>query len=129
MAANKSQGQSFGLFLAGITAACAGIALMPSGTGIGILIVGLVLFAAAFAVFLKIKPLEGKPALGAQPAVMKLVGAALAGGGWIVALFGLHLTASVGGRMAIAIIGLAISLVGIVVVLPMACNKNAIWKA
>lgn len=129
MAANKSQGQSFGLFLTGITAACAGAALMPGGIGVGILIVGLILLAASFAVFVKIKPLEGKPALGAQPAVMKLVGAALAAGGWIVALLGLHLTASVGGRMTIAIVGLAISLFGVIFVLPMACNKNAIWKA
>ena len=129
MAANKSQGRSFGLFLTGLTTACAGIAVMPGGLGIALLIVGLVILAAAFAMFLKIKPLEGKPALGAQPAVMKLVGAALSAGGWIVALFGLHLTASVGGRLVIAIIGLAISLVGVVVILPSACNKNAIWKA
>lgn len=129
MAANKSQGQSFGLFLTGLTATCAGIAVMPGALGIGLLIVGLVVLAASFAMFLKIKPLEGKPALGAQPAVMKLVGAALSAGGWIVALFGLHLTSSVGGRMAIAIIGLAITLFGVVVVLPAACNKNAIWKA
>jgi len=129
MAANKSQGRSFGLFLTGVTAACAGIAVMPGGLGIGLLIVGLVLLAAALAMFLKLKPLEGKPALGAQPAVMKLVGAALSAGGWIVALFGLHMTASVGGRLVIDLIGIAISLVGVVVILPSACNKNAIWKA
>lgn len=129
MAANKSQGQSFGLFLTGITMACAGIALMPGGLGVALLIVGLVILAAASAMFFKIKPLEGKIALGAQPAVMKLVGAALSAGGWIVALFGLHVTASVGGRLVIAILGLAISLVGVVIVLPSACNKNAIWKA
>ncbi|MGA7156195.1 MAG: hypothetical protein WBY53_05085 [Acidobacteriaceae bacterium] len=109
--------------------ACAGIALMPGGLGVALLIVGLVILAAASAMFFKIKPLEGKIALGAQPAVMKLVGAALSAGGWIVALFGLHVTASVGGRLVIAILGLAISLVGVVIVLPSACNKNAIWKA
>lgn len=129
MAANKPQGQSFGLFLTGITAACAGVALMPGGLGIAILLIGLAILAAAAAMFLKIKPLEGVPALGKQPAVMKLVGAALSAGGWIVALFGLHLTASVGGRLVIALIGLAISLVGVIIVLPTACNKNAIWKA
>lgn len=129
MAATQSQGRSFGLFLVGITTACAGAYLMPGGAGIGLLIVGLVLLAASFAMFVKLKPLEGKVALGSQPAVMKLVGAALSAGGWIVALFGLHLTASVGGRMVIAIIGLAISLFGIVFILPAACNKNAIWKA
>lgn len=129
MAANKSQGRSFGLFLTGLTAACAGIAVMPGGLGIALLIVGLVLLGASFAMFLKIKPLEGKIAMGSQPAVMKLVGVALSAGGWIVALFGLHVTSSVGGRLVIALIGLAISLVGVVVILPSACNKNAIWKA
>jgi hypothetical protein len=102
---------------------------MPGGLGVALLIVGLVILATSFAMFIKIKPLEGKPALGSQPAVMKLVGAALSAGGWIVALLGLHLTASVGGRMVIAIVGLAISLVGVIIVLPSACNKNAIWKA
>lgn len=129
MAANKPQGQSLGLFLTGLTAACAGIAVMPGGLGIALLIVGLVLLAASLAMFFKIKPLEGTPASGAQSSVMKLVGVALTAGGWIVALLGLHLTASVGGRMVIAIIGLAISLAGVVIVLPSACNKNAIWKA
>ena len=129
MAANKSQGQSFGLFLTGLTMTSAGITVMPGGLGVALLIVGLVVLAASFAMFLKLKPLEGKPAIGAQPAVMKLLGAALSAGGWIVALFGLHMTSSVGGRMIIAIIGLAISLFGVVFILPSACNKNAIWKA
>lgn len=129
MAATKSQGRSFGLFLTGITMTCAGIAVLPGGLGVALLIVGLVLLAAAFAMFVKLKPQEGKVALGAQPAVMKLVGAALSAGGWIVALFGLHLTSSVGGRLVIAIVGLAISLFGVVFILPAACNKNAIWKA
>lgn len=129
MAANKSQGRSFGLFLTGLTAACAGVAVMPGGVGVALLIVGLALLAASIMMFLKLKPLEGKPALGAQPAVMKLIGAALSAGGWILALLGLHLTSSVGGRTVIAVIGLAITLFGIVVILPSACNKNAIWKA
>lgn len=129
MAANQSQGRSFGLFLVGITTACAGAANMPGGVGIGLLILGLILLAAAVAMFIKLKPLEGKVALGSQPAVMKLVGAALAAGGWLLTLFGLHLTTSLGGRAAFALIGLAISLFGIVFILPSACNKNAIWKA
>lgn len=129
MAANQSQGRSFGLFLTGITTACAGAYLMPGGLGIGILIVGLVLLAASLAMFVKLKPTEGKVALGSQPAVMKLIGVALSAGGWLVTLFGLHLTSSLGGRAVIALIGIAISLVGIVYVLPAACNKNAIWKA
>ncbi len=129
MAANKTQGRSFGLFLAALTVTCAGITLTPGALGVALIIVGLVLLVAAFAMFLKLKPLEGKPALGAQPALMKLIGAALSAGGWILALFGLHLTTSVGGRLVIALIGLAISLFGVVFVLPSACNRNAIWKA
>ncbi|ACO33712.1 MULTISPECIES: hypothetical protein [Acidobacterium] len=129
MAANKSQGRSLGLFLGGLTATCAGIAAFSSGVGKAALVIGLVVLAASFFTFFKLKPLEGKPALGAQPAVMKLVGAVVTAGGWLLTLFGLHLTASVGGRMVIALVGLAISLVGMIGILPAACNKNAIWKA
>lgn len=129
MAATKSQGRSFGLFLGGLTATCAGIAAFSSGMGKAALVIGLVVLAASFFTFIKLKPLEGKPALGSQPAVMKLVGAIVTAGGWLLTLFGLHLTASVGGRMVIALVGLAISLVGMIGILPAACNKNAIWKA
>jgi hypothetical protein len=44
-------------------------------------------------------------------------------------LFGLHLTPSVTGRMVSTIIGLLVSLFGILVILPIAANKNAIWKS
>ena len=129
MAANTSQGRSFGLFLGGLTATCAGITAFSSGLGKAALVIGLIVIAASVAMFFKLKPLEGKPALGAQPAVMKLVGVIVTAGGWVLTLFGLHLTSSVGGRLVIALVGLAISLVGVVVILPTACNKNAIWKA
>jgi hypothetical protein len=39
------------------------------------------------------------------------------------------LTPSVSGRMITTLLGLAVSLVGILIILPMAVNKNAIWKA
>jgi hypothetical protein len=39
------------------------------------------------------------------------------------------MASGVAGRMILALVGLAISLVGVVFVLPAACNKNAIWKA
>jgi hypothetical protein len=39
------------------------------------------------------------------------------------------MTASVSGRMATSLIGFAITLVGVLYVLPTAANKNAIWKA
>ena len=60
---------------------------------------------------------------------MKLIGVAVVLGGWLFVLFGLHLTASVGGRMVTSIVGFAVSLAGIFFVLAPAVSKNAIWKA
>ncbi len=129
MAANSKQGQSFGVFLVGLTLACAGLAGLASGLGKVAIIAGVVLLAASAWQFIQLKPLEGKIALGAQVSSMKAVGVLVTVLGWAVALFGLHLTTSVGGRLVIALVGLAICLVGVCVILPTACNKNAIWKA
>jgi hypothetical protein len=129
MAATKAQGRAFTLFMVGLTGATAGIALFSSGIGKMALAVGLIAFAISFVSFLKMKPLEGRVALGAQPAVMKLIGLASALLGWVVVLIGLHLSASVSGRMVTTLLGFAISLVGVLVILPIASNKNAIWKA
>jgi hypothetical protein len=127
MAANKQQGQSFGLFLIGLTVLCAGF--LGGGAGKLALIVGIVLLAVSFVQMLRIKPLEGKVANGPQSPAMKLVGMALAILGWVVVLFGMHIASGVGGRMVLAILGIVISLVGVLGILPAACNKNAIWKA
>jgi hypothetical protein len=129
MAATKTQGTTFTLFMGGLTAACAGIAYFSSGAGKAALVLGLICLAVSFVYFLKIKSLEGRVALGAQPAVAKIIGAALALLGWVVVLFGLHLTTSVSGRMTTTILGFAITLVGVLYVLPVASSKNAIWKA
>jgi hypothetical protein len=129
MAANKQQGQWFGLFLVGLTVACAGLAWISEGLGKVSLVLGLIILAASFARFVALKKLEGPVALGAQPAAMKIVGVAVTIIGWVIVLFGLHLTKAVGGRMVIALIGLAVALIGPLFILPMACNKNAIWKA
>jgi hypothetical protein len=129
MAATKSQGKNFTLFMAGLTAVCAGIAFFSSGAAKVALILGLAAVALSLWGFFKIKPLEGKTGGGAQPAVMKLIGVAVVAGGWLFVLFGLHLTSSVGGRMATSIVGFAISLAGICYVLAPASSKNAIWKA
>jgi hypothetical protein len=128
MAATKSQGRAFTLFMVGLTTAAAGIAYFSSGSGKLALIVGLVALVVSFVILRRLKPLEGKVALGAQPAVMKLAGLCLALLGWLTVLFGLHLTTSVSGRMTTSIVGLVISLAGVLFVLPMAANKNAIWK-
>jgi hypothetical protein len=129
MAANTKQGQWFGLFLAGLTATCAGILGFSGALGKMSVLLGIIVLAVSCLRFIKLKSLEGKIALGSQPAGMKLVGLVVILLGWGVVLFGLHLTSSIGGRMATSIIGLLVSLVGIVVILPAACNKNAIWKA
>jgi uncharacterized protein (DUF697 family) len=60
---------------------------------------------------------------------MKAIGAFLAAFGWLVTLFGMHLTDSTGARIVLALVGIGVSLTGIVFVLPAAFNKNAIWKA
>ncbi len=128
MAATKQQGQSFGLFLVGLTTTCAGVYEVSSGIGKVVVVAGLAVLAVSLLQFIRIKPLEGKVALGSQPAGMKAVGALVVVAGWLLALFGLHLASGVGGRMVFAIVGLAVSLIGVVFILPAACNKNAIWK-
>lgn len=129
MAATKSQGRSFSLFMLGATLSAAGIAYFASGSGKLALIAGLVVLAVSFGLFLKIKPDEGEVADKGQPATTRLAGVLAAFLGWVIVLFGLNLSASVSGRMATTLIGIAVSLVGALILLPTAANKNAIWKA
>ncbi len=129
MAATKSQGKAFGIFMVGITTACAGLAFSASGGGKLALVVGLVILLASLVMFIKIKPEEGKVPTPNEPFALKLIGLICAVGGWLVVLFGLHLTSSVSGRFATTLVGFAISLVGALYFLPAAANKNAIWKA
>ena len=129
MAATKSQGKDFTLFMAGLTAVCSGIAFSSSGAGKAALVLGAVVLIVGLWGLFKIKPLEGKTGGGTQPAVMKMIGVAVVLLGWLTVLFGLHLTAGVGGRMMTSVVGLAISLAGIFFVLAPAVSKNAIWKA
>jgi uncharacterized membrane protein len=129
MAATKSQGRAFTLFMSGLTAATAGIAYFSSGSGKLALFVGLAVVAVSFGIFMKLKPEEGKVASSIQPTMLKLLGVAVVLLGWLTVLFGLHMSASVSGRMTTTIVGFAISLVGVLYLLPAAANKNAIWKA
>jgi hypothetical protein len=129
MAATKGQGKAFSVFLAGITIACAGLAYIGSGSGKLALIVGLVMLAASFIVTLKLKPQEGVTAEHAQSAILKLAGIVLCAGGWILAVVGLNVASSNGARLIATLIGIAVTLVGVIVVLPKACNQGAIWKA
>ena len=48
--------------------------------------------------------------------------------GFLLSLFSLSLTTSVGTRMAMVMAGIALSLIGIVGVVNRAYLKNAIWK-
>jgi hypothetical protein len=129
MAATTSQGKGFTIFMVGVTVAAAGLAGAATGLGKLALIVGLGITAFSLGQFLKIKPLEGVTAAAKQPAALKLGGLGVVVVGWLIVLVGLHLTPSVTGRMITTLLGLAISLVGVLVILPFAVNKNAIWKS
>ena len=67
MAATTSQGRDFTLFMAGLTAVCAGIAFFSSGAGKVALVVGAVAVVVALWGFFKIKPLEGKTGTARNP--------------------------------------------------------------
>lgn len=129
MAATTSQGKTFSLFIVAITVAAAGIAYFSTGGGKVALVVGLVGICASLAAFLKLKPLEGKTGTSTDPTVLKLAGVACALGGWLIVTFGIHLSSSVSARLATTLIGLAVSLTGVIGLLPAAARKNAIWKA
>ncbi len=129
MAANKAQGQWFSVFLIALTVVCFGVATFAGGLGKLALIVGIIGLALCMWKFLQIKPLEGKVSLEVQPAITKLIGVAMALLGWVIVLFGIHLSVSVGGRLVTTVIGLVVSFIGVLYILPVACNKNAIWKS
>jgi hypothetical protein len=128
MAANKGQGRSFAVFLVGLTVGCAGLASWSGGSGKLLLIVGLLVMAVSLVMALGIKPLEGKVAQRPGPEGAKIMGALVALLGWIVTVVGIQFVTGTGGRILLALVGIATSLFGIVVVLPAAFNKNAIWK-
>ena len=129
MAANKSQGGYYALVLAAATVLCAGIFFWSNGMGKLTFLIGVVGVIASLFGMLSIKSEEGKTAMPASAMSMKLLGAAAAALGWVITLFGMHLTPSTGGRIVLALVGIAVSLFGIIVILPAAFNKNAIWKS
>lgn len=129
MAANKSQGSFYTLFLVGCTFLAAGIFLWSGVLGKLLLIVGLVGIVASLFGMMKIKPEEGKTAMRPGPEGMKWFGAAVALGGWLVTIIGANMISSTGGRIVLALIGIGVSLFGILGILPAAFNKNAVWKS
>ena len=60
---------------------------------------------------------------------MKLVGLLLALAGWLIPIVTVVLIQSTAVRMTVSILGIAMILVGILVVLNKAHLKQAIWKA
>ena len=59
---------------------------------------------------------------------MRIVGILLALAGWLIPVASLSITQSVAARFAAAVLGIIISLVGILVVLNRAHLEHAIWK-
>jgi hypothetical protein len=129
MAATSSQGKSFATFMVGITATAAGIAFFSSGIGKVTCAIGLLVVILAIVGFIRLKPLEGKTAVPAQPIALQLAGVGSVVLGWVIVLFGIHLSSAVSGRLVTTLVGMAVSLVGVLYFLPAAANKNAIWKA
>jgi hypothetical protein len=48
--------------------------------------------------------------------------------GFLISVFSLSMTTSVSGRLIIVLVGLAVSLIGIIGVINRAYMKNAIWR-
>jgi hypothetical protein len=59
---------------------------------------------------------------------MVLAGLAITVLGWVIAVGSLGMTASTGGRLGLVLVGIAVSLGGIMGVLNQAYLKNALWK-
>jgi len=59
---------------------------------------------------------------------MTFVGVAVAFLGFVIAFMSLGVTDSVGGRMAMVLAGIAVSLVGIMGIITPAYQKQWIWK-
>jgi hypothetical protein len=129
MAATTGQGRSFATFIVGLTGLCAGIAYFSTGLGKFVAVAGALVFAMSLLAFLKIKPLEGKSAQKPGTGGMKFVGAFVSAFGWLLILVGLHVVTGTGGRIVLGLVGIGVSLFGIIYVLPTAFNKNAIWKS
>lgn len=129
MAANKQQGSYLTLFWTGATALCAGLAYLAEGFGKLVLVLGLAALVISLIGFLKIKSMEGKTATVAGNTVLKLLGIAVALGGWFVTIAGIHITQSVGGRLIFALAGIAVTLIGVLGVLPVAFGKSMAGQA
>ena len=59
---------------------------------------------------------------------MALAGVVITFLGFLISVMSLGMTSSLGGRMVIVLIGLAVSLIGIIGVINRAFLKNAVWR-
>jgi hypothetical protein len=128
MAANSGQGKSFAVFLVGLTLACAGLASWSGGMGKVLFLAGLVVTVFSLMMAKGIKSLEGKVPNRPGAGSGKFMGGVFALLGWVVTVVGIQYVTSTGGRILLGLVGIATSLFGILVILPAAFNKNAIWK-
>jgi hypothetical protein len=129
MAASKSQGRHFGTFLVGLMVLSAGVGYSATAMGKVLLLTGAGVLLVSFAGFIGIKPLEGETPLERSPEAMKWIGAGIAAAGWLITLGGLHVVETNGSRTILALLGIGVSLFGMLYVLPAAFNKKAFWKA
>jgi hypothetical protein len=111
-----------------ITVLCAGIAYFQEGFGKLVMVIGFAGVALSLFGFMKLKPEEGETATPEGNTALKLAGILVAWGGWFVTVAGIHITPSVSGRLIFALVGIAISLVGIIGVLPVAFGKKVAGK-
>jgi hypothetical protein len=129
MAANKSQGSFYTLFLIGCTILSAGIFLFGGGLGKLLVLVGIIGIVGSLFGMMKIKSEEGTTAMKPNSEGMKWIGALVAIAGWGVTVVGANVISSTGGRIVLALVGIGVSLFGILVILPATFNKNAVWKS
>lgn len=129
MAASKSQGSYLTLFWTACTVFCAGLAYFAEGFGKLVFLIGLAGILVSLFGFMKLKPQEGQTARPEGATAMKILGIAIAWGGWFVTIAGLHLTTSVPGRLIFALAGIGITLFGVLGVLPVAFGKSVAGKA
>src|SRR5262245_50854636 len=123
MGANPTQAQGVVLFMIGCIVICAGLA---ANVNYLILLLGVALVAAATALFVKCKTWEYS---GEDMRLdMILLGVVITLLGFVISVLSLGMTSSVGGRLAMVLIGIATSLVGIMGVLNRAYLKNANWR-
>ena len=59
---------------------------------------------------------------------MALAGVVITFLGFLISVMSLSMTSSVGGRMVMVLVGLAVSLIGIIGVINRAFLKNAVWR-